>query len=184
MGKYKIKKERIVHAKGHITQVYDLLTDELGILLLFSNKPARDIRINSPECRREIGVLLKFNYESILKKKLYSIEYNLDADTILVISKIPINEKPKNVSEVGKILGIPKCCVNQYSKEDDGRGKSHISAMRYLTQLKKLNIKEDKFEIFINNSDTQTKFGFIPCHPKCNKALQIVNKYNKIRSYL
>lgn len=81
----------------------------------------------------------------------------------------------------GWFLDIPICCVKAYIKDFVREFKKNRSclegrdpAKRYLKQLKKLKIK-DKFEVEVFN-DAVNYFGFIPCNPKCKKALRVLKK--------
>ena len=82
----------------------------------------------------------------------------------------------------GWFLDIPICCVEAYIKDfikDFGKNKrwcleGREPSKRYLKQLKKSKIK-DKFEVEVFN-DAVNYFGFIPCDPKCKKALRVLKK--------
>ncbi len=179
----KNKKDRFQHTLHHTKDCYDELSDECTLLFLFGNKPAISIRYPI-ECEIEILKIIKINAEMILKKKLYLKVFKIKKDKRSILSKNRISIGINTDKRFGEELGIPICCIEKYVNEKNFNGNSNNSAKRYLKQMERLRIKKDKFEIFSGSMGGSSKFGFIPCNPKCKKALEIFERFNKIEKKL
>lgn len=182
--KDKTKVDRFKHSISHINHAYTSLTNDPDLgLFLFENKPGVDLCFPT-KCEKHILELIKMVAEGILKRKIYFGKYNLNGTKGLLLLKKPLKNKIKSIKELGKILGIPNCCIKKYIEEDDGRGYSRNSAKRYIKQFEKLGRKTDPFDISISATHAETGIGLIPCNPRCEDALKIVNNFEKIKKRL
>lgn len=99
-------------------------------------------------------------------------------DIYLSKTKPPLYNKDNVDYVIGIFLSFPKCCVKKYREEG---GSSYNSAKGYLEQCKAERLK-DCFEIYLgHNTANCSEYGFIPCHPKCKNALNIINKIKSIK---
>jgi len=112
---------------------------------------------------------------------------------VLSDKKIPkdITFPKINNQKLGKFLGYPDCCVQQFEKDFDVKYKGggvidYQSAKRYLEQLKEMKIKKDPFEVKIykNKEIGIDSICFIPCSPKCKKALRIQKNSQIVLKFL
>ena len=81
-----------------------------------------------------------------------------------------------------KMYGIPLCCAKKYLEEEKKERISYASfyqAVRYVEQCSKLKNIKNEF-VIIKDIGVECQYGFVPCSPKCKKALKIRQKYFKI----
>jgi hypothetical protein len=81
----------------------------------------------------------------------------------------------------GYLLDYPECCVEKYVGDLGRRGdlkEGYRPARRYLKQLKELKIEKDVFNVKIRRDCIEYTY-FIPCHPKCKKALKLLRNWKK-----
>ena len=88
----------------------------------------------------------------------------------------------ENHYKTGIYLGYPECCVEKFVEECKNEKEykqekmfSYFSAKRYLKQLKDMKA-EDLFGIDLKHTG---RFGFIPCSPKCRKAIKYNNDFER-----
>ncbi len=132
------------------------------------------------------------------RKKIYAYKFldRLIQDCSFIISynelkyKEFITKGKFNHLNLGKVLGYPKCCIRKFVEEYKEDGKGYIcfdSAKRYLKQLEEMKIKEDLFGLKVSKNGVvmeSTIAGFIPCSPKCKKAIKLIENYKSINKIL
>lgn len=115
-------------------------------------------------------------YFNLLSRTMLSVTY--DKGKYLMIDEIKKFDLSyyDNILLVGFLLDIPFCCSESYAKDFEKRStkepmlEGYAPARRYINQLKSYGIKKDKFGVEIKKDKIGYKY-FIPCHPKCKRAL-------------
>lgn|SRR3990167_4900540 len=124
-------------------------------------------------------------FSNYLKQKIYIKTKLVNGGTKILFSKKPIYKNFNFTdAEIGKLLKFPECCVKKYVEENNFNGLSDNSSLRYLNQLKEIGAKKDIFEINFSPDSGGSKYGFVPCHPKCKKALKLIQEYKFIEKVL
>ncbi|MCS7386211.1 MAG: DUF483 domain-containing protein [archaeon GB-1867-005] len=72
------------------------------------------------------------------------------------------------VSELGRLLGYPDCCVKRYAEERGSGVYVEERASRQIKELRRVGDKPDVYVYFSSN--------FFPCTPRCQKASEIGRK--------
>lgn len=192
----KINKLGIINKNAIFNSVVLLLSQRNNPLtnsFIFGDKQCLEVPIynvfNKCVNKEKVNNLFSHFFKDImsylLRKEVYLYKTKLGESEICLVSKSVINLKEKSsYLELGNLFGIPKCCIQRYIQDGNKDSDSFVSAERYLKQINKSNLEDDPFGVIINKeikfSSGGGKYNFIPCNPKCKKALKSKNKIDNI----
>jgi len=172
--------------------IQDLLADKPFIRFLFDrNKLMFEMFVTEYPSKNDIknlGKLLRHIYKKFnFKIHFYWSCEKLDDEYLLSFFKTDLKFGDRNYHlKHGLYFNIPKCCLEKYLKEQKGsKLVSYNSVKRYLKQCQDMKIKDDFFNIkLLHNGADCSKYGFVPCSPKCKEALRIAKITDNLQSRL
>ncbi len=181
----KFKDIRKNHLKvlSAIREIYDQLLQSREMdFFIYGEKEVVELGDISEEKESLKAKIIKNLLEVALKRKLYLyITKRGNKKNLSLISKRTLNIGDSiSDRELGIILGFPKCCINKYCQELGTEEYSYNSSLRYIEQLKRYQIKNDPFDILLRHNSGGLGYGFVPCSPRCNNALNVKKKMDKI----
>ncbi len=145
-----------------------------------------DLKMKIEEVRPSIYEVFLYRDSSIGKrlKKLFKIRHDI-RKAILRLKPLTLPPSllvyPEELSkiyvtELGELLGYPKCCIERYAEDRNSNIYVEERASKQIRELKLSGGSPNIYAYFVN--------GFIPCSPTCSNAIakgkEIYEALNKL----